>query len=64
MNDVKIDRPLFNANKAAQLLDVSKMWLYRLPPETPGVYRLGRAKRFDPEALKAWARGKAGQADV
>ncbi len=53
------ERPLVTAEKAAQLLGVSKVWLYRLDAATPGVYRLGRAKRFDPDALKAWARSQA-----
>ncbi len=64
MSDLTTERPLFKADKTAQLLDVSKMWLYRLPPETPGVYCLGRSKRFDPEALKTWARGKVTCAGV
>ena len=64
MSELNTERPLFKADKTAQLLDVSKMWLYRLPPDTPGVYCLGRSKRFDPEALKTWARGKASEADV
>lgn len=59
MDDQGIERPLFNAERTADLLSVSKVWLYRLPPDTPGVFCLGRSKRFDPDALKAWARGEA-----
>ena len=64
MNDLGTERALFNANRTAELLSVSKVWLYRLPLDTPGVFCLGRSKRFDPDALKAWARGKATGARV
>jgi len=59
MNDLGTERALCNAERTAELLGVSKVWLYRLPLDTPGVFCLGRSKRFDPETLKAWARGKA-----
>lgn len=59
MSDQTAARPLLDVNGAAKLLSVSRIWLYRLPSDTPGVYCFGRTKRFDPEALKSWARGKA-----
>ncbi len=46
---------LKKAGDAASLLGVSKMFLYRLPKEVPGVYRFGRAVRYDVEELRAWA---------
>ena len=49
---------LEKADKAAKALKVSKIYLYRLPPETPGVFRFGRAKRFDVEVLRNWASRK------
>ena len=44
---------------AARALRVSKTLLYKLPPGTPGVYRFGRAVRYDVEELRAWAAGEA-----
>ena len=41
--------------EAQRALKVSRSFLYRLPPETPGVYVLGRSKRFCVEELQAWA---------
>lgn len=42
-------------------LKVSRSFLYRLPPDTPGIYVLGRSKRFCIEELQAWARQQAKQ---
>jgi hypothetical protein len=36
-------------------LHVSRSFVYRLPPGTPGVFRFGRSKRYDVELLKQWA---------
>jgi hypothetical protein len=44
---------------AAKALEVSKTFLYKLPPGTPGVYRFGRAVRYDVEELRAWASAQA-----
>lgn len=46
-------------HEALRVLKVSKSFLYRLPPDTPGVYVLGRSKRFCVEELQAWARSQA-----
>jgi hypothetical protein len=46
---------LLNATGAATRLGVSRGFLYRLPKSTPGVYKFGRALRFDIRRLKAWA---------
>ncbi|WP_447985041.1 hypothetical protein [Nitrospira sp. Nam74] len=42
-------------DEATKRLSVSREFLYKLPLSTPGVHKLGRAKRFDVEQLKAWA---------
>lgn len=44
---------------AAAKLSVSRNWLYRLPPDTPGVYSLGRAKRFNVKEILAWAKSRS-----
>ena len=48
---------LLNAMRAATRLGVSRQFLYRLPKRTPGVYRFGRALRFDIQRLNEvrWA---------
>jgi hypothetical protein len=45
--------------EAQRVLKVSRSFLYRLPPDTPGVYVLGRSKRFCVEEIQAWARKQA-----
>lgn len=52
---------LEDVNEAARKLRVSKTYLYKLPPDTPGVYVFGRAKRFCVDELKQWARERATQ---
>jgi hypothetical protein len=46
-------------DEARRALKVSRSYLYRLSADTPGVYVLGRAKRFCVEELRAWARRQA-----
>ena len=48
---------LLNVSQAAQVLGCSKHFLYRKAEtgQVP-VYRLGKALRFDPDELRAWAR--------
>lgn len=47
---------LATVREAIEVLKVSKEFLYKLPKDTPGVYRFGRAIRFNIEELKDWAR--------
>ncbi len=42
---------LVAVEKASQVLKLSKGFLYKLPRDTPGVYRLGRAVRFSIDEL-------------
>jgi hypothetical protein len=51
MGDVKVE-------VAAKELSISKFTIYRLPKDTPGLYRYGRALRVNIEELRAWARGQ------
>ena len=48
---------LLNVSQVAQVLGCSKHFLYRKAEtgQVP-VYRLGKALRFDPDELRAWAR--------
>ena len=51
---------LLNVKQAAQALGCSKHFLYRkVETGQVPVYRLGRAVRFDPEELRAWAQQQA-----
>jgi hypothetical protein len=52
-------RKLTGIEAARARLKVSRSFLYRLPNGTPGVYVLGRSKRFCVEELQAWARKQA-----
>lgn len=45
--------------EACKELGMSKFWFYRLPKNTPGVYRYGRAIRINVEEFRRWARGQA-----
>jgi hypothetical protein len=51
-------------DQAKKELGVSREFLYKLPLTTPGVHKLGRAKRFDVEKLKEWAGGLPGSSPV
>lgn len=53
MNETKL---LVSVNEAAQALGVSREYLYRLPPGTPGLHRFGRAIRIQIDELKEWGR--------
>jgi hypothetical protein len=55
------NKTLAGIDEAQSRLKVSKSFLYRLPPNTPGVYFFGRSKRFCIEELKGWARKQAEQ---
>ena len=52
MADVKVE-------EAAKELGMSKFFIYRLPKDTPGLYRYGRALRVNTIELREWARGQA-----
>jgi excisionase family DNA binding protein len=47
---------LATRSEAVKRLMVSKQYLYKLPRNTPGIYRFGRAIRINLEELKGWAR--------
>ena len=48
-------RQLVGIQRAHKELNLSREFLYRLPEGTPGVYKFGRAVRFDLDELRAWA---------
>ena len=52
MADVKVE-------EAAKELALSKVFIYRLPKDTPGRYRYGRALRVNVEELREWAKRQA-----
>ncbi len=52
MADVKVE-------EAARELGMSKFYIYRLPKDTPGLYRFGRALRVNVQELRDWAKGQA-----
>jgi hypothetical protein len=52
MPDVKVEQ-------AAKELGLSKFFIYRLPKDTPGLYRYGRALRVNTAELREWAKGQA-----
>lgn len=54
---------LVDVRTASKALGVSAIHLYRLPDYTPGIYRIGKCKRFNVCELREWARGR-GKADV
>ncbi len=51
MADVKVEQ-------AAKELGMSKFFIYRLPKDTPGLYRYGRALRVNVQELRQWAKGQ------
>ena len=53
MPDVRVD-------DAAKEMGISKYLLYRLPKNTPGLYKYGRALRVNVEELRKWWRRKQG----
>jgi hypothetical protein len=53
------NKNLTGIEAARARLKVSRSFLYRLPPDTPGVYVFGKSKRFCIEELLAWARKQA-----
>jgi excisionase family DNA binding protein len=54
-----IDAPLWNANEVATYLKVSRSWVYHRAEsgELPCL-RVGGLLRFDPEMIRAFARGE------
>jgi hypothetical protein len=54
------ETPLADATEAARALKLSKSYLFRLPKDTPGVFKFGTALRFDVGALRQWARQRSG----
>jgi hypothetical protein len=52
-------KTLTGIDEARSRLNLSRSFLYRLKSDTPGVYVLGRSKRFCIEELQAWARKQA-----
>ena len=46
---------------AALKMPASSSFLYKLSPDTPGVYLLGRKKLICVPELRAWARARAEQ---
>lgn len=59
MNHDDDDDNLATIHGAMQALSLSREFLYHLPPGTKGVYRFGRALRFNLVELKEWARTQA-----
>ena len=51
--------PDVTVKQAAKDLALSAYFLYRLPKDTPGLYRYGRALRVNVEELRKWAKGQA-----
>ena len=45
--------------QAARELGMSEFYIYRLPKDTPGLYRFGRALRVNVQELRDWAKGQA-----
>jgi hypothetical protein len=41
---------------AAQRMGLSLSFLYKLPSDTPGLYRFGKKKKINVAELMAWAR--------
>jgi len=41
---------------AAKKLGLSRSYIYKLPNDTPGIYRFGRKKKINMAELMAWAR--------
>jgi hypothetical protein len=64
MSEQQQDQLVNNAG-AARALGVSRSFLYRLKPGTPGVYYLGRSVRYSVVQLRGWAamQAKAGGAN-
>lgn len=52
-------RQLATVSEAVRVLGLSREFIYRLPPGTPGILRFGRAVRIDIAALKSWASSQA-----
>ncbi len=54
MADVKLE-------KACEETGMSKFWFYRLPKDTPGIYRYGRALRVNVDQLREWMKSQTGE---
>jgi hypothetical protein len=52
-------RELAKIKQAEKELKLSREFLYRLPPGTPGVFKFGRSWRCDIDILKQWAAEQA-----
>ncbi len=52
------EEPLERVEAAIVALKMSRTYLFKLPNDTPGKYRFGRAVRFNIRELKEWARGQ------
>jgi excisionase family DNA binding protein len=51
--------PLWNVKDVMRVFGVSKSWVYqRVAAGTLPFLRLGGLIRFEPEAMRAWARGE------
>ena len=50
--------PDVTVKQAAKELGMSKFFIYRLPKDTPGLYRYGRALRVNTAELREWAKNK------
>lgn len=60
MSDQKLDdNPLWDANDTAKFLKVSRSWVYHQAQagSLPSL-KIGGLRRFDPTAIKAFARGE------
>ncbi|HXJ23753.1 MAG TPA: helix-turn-helix domain-containing protein [Polyangia bacterium] len=56
---------LWDANDVAQFLKVSRSWVYqRAESGTIACLRVGGLIRFDPEVVRAFARGERGSSKV
>jgi hypothetical protein len=52
-------KTLTGIDEARSRLNLSRSFLYRLPSNTPGIYVIGRCRRFCVEEIQAWARKQA-----
>ena len=53
--------PDVDLHQATQEMNMSKFWFYRLPKNTPGIYRYGRALRVNVPILREWMRKRHSQ---
>jgi predicted DNA-binding transcriptional regulator AlpA len=50
---------LIDVRSAAELLGLSRSYIYKLRGAAPGIYKFGRGLRINPRELASWARSEA-----